>query len=152
MTDEQLQEMRSRIALFEDEFSRRANILLDESILTREQADSNTRAIENLVQVTAESRRDIDQLAQRTGELAESISGLRLSVEAVNQARREDIQLMVNIVDTLSASIRDLRETQLVMIQQATVDRTAWQAEIQRIWEYLTTTRPNGRGEEGGGG
>ena len=44
MTDEQLQEMRwslreppkaSRIALFEDEFSRRANILLDESILTR---------------------------------------------------------------------------------------------------------------------
>ena len=150
MTDEQLQEMRSRIALFEDEFSRRANILLDESIVTREQADSNTRAIENLVQVTAESRRDIDQLAQRTGELAESISELRLSVETVNQARREDIQVMVNIVDTLSASIRDLRETQLVMIQQATVDRTAWQAEIQRIWEYLTATRPNGKGEQGG--
>jgi hypothetical protein len=101
--------------------------------------------------VTAESRRDIDQLAQRTGELAESISGLRLSIEAVNQARREDIQVMVNIVDTLSASIRDLRETQLVMIQQATVDRTAWQAEIQRIWEYLTATRPNGKGEQGGG-
>ena len=152
MTDEQLQEMRSRIALFEDEFSRRANILLDESILTREQADSNTRAIENLVQVTAESRRDIDQLAQRTGELAESISELRLSIEAVNQARREDIQVMVNIVDTLSASIRDLRETQLVMIQQATVDRTAWQAEIQRIWEYLMTTRSNGKGDLGGGG
>jgi DNA-binding Lrp family transcriptional regulator len=151
MTDEQLQEMRSRIALFEDEFSRRANILLDESILTREQADSNTRAIENLVQVTAESRRDIDQLAQRTGELAESISELRLSVEAVNLARREDIQVMVNIVDTLSASIRDLRETQLVMIQQATVERTAWQAEIQRIWEYLMTTQPNGRGDLGGG-
>lgn len=150
MTDEQLQEMRSRIAEVEDEFSRRANILLDDILLTREQADSNTRAIENLVQVTAESRRDIDQLAQRTGSLAESISELRLSIEAVNQARREDIQVMVGIVDTLSASIRDLRETQLVMIQQATVDRTAWQAEIQRIWEYLTTTRPNGRGEEGG--
>ncbi len=152
MTDEQLQEMRSRIAEVEDEFSRRANILLDESILTRSQADSNTRAIENLIQVTAESRRDIDQLAQRTGELAGSISELRLSVEAVNQARREDIQVMVNIVDTLSASIRDLRETQLVMIQQANTDRTAWQAEIQRIWEYLTTTRPNGRGEQGGEG
>lgn len=149
MTEEQIEELRSRIAEVEDEFSRRANILLDESILTREQADSNARAIENLVQVTAESRRDIDQLAQRTGELAESISELRLSIEAVNQARREDIQVMVNIVDTLSASIRDLRESQLVMIQQATVDRTAWQAEIQRIWEYLTTTRPNGRGEGG---
>ncbi len=152
MTDEQLQEMRSRIAEVEDEFSRRANILLDESILTREQADSNTRAIDNLVQVTAESRRDIDQLAERTGELAQSISELRESVEAINQARRDDIQVMVNIVDTLSASIRDLRESQLVMIQQATVDRTAWQAEIQRIWEYLTTTRPNGRGEQGGEG
>jgi hypothetical protein len=45
-----------------------------------------------------------------------------------------------------------LRETQLVMIQQANTDRTAWQAEIQRIWEYLTTTRPNGRGEQGGEG
>jgi DNA repair exonuclease SbcCD ATPase subunit len=152
MTEEQIAELRSRIAEVEDEFSRRANILLDESILTREQADSNTRAIENLVQVTAESRRDIDQLAQRTGSLAESISELRLSIEAVNQARREDIQVMVGIVDTLSASIRDLRETQLVMIQQANTDRTAWQAEIQRIWEYLMTTRSNGKGDLGGGG
>jgi polyhydroxyalkanoate synthesis regulator phasin len=159
MTDEQLQEMRSRIAEVEDDFSRRANILLDDILLTRDQADSNTRAIDNLIQVTAESRRDIDQLADRMGELATEVSDLRQatselreSIEAVNLARREDIQVMVNIVDTLSASIRDLRETQLVMIQQANVDRTAWQAEIQRIWEYLTTTRPNGRGEQGGGG
>ncbi len=155
MTEQEITEMRSRIAELEErdaDFARKSNLLLDEILLTRDQADSNTRAIDNLLQASAEGRRDIDQLAERTGELAQSISELRESVEAVNQARREDIQVMVNTVDTLSASIRDLREIQLVMIQQSTVDRTAWQAEIQRIWEYLTTTRPNGRGEQGGGG
>lgn len=155
MSEQEITEMRSRIAelsLADADFARKSNLLLDEILLTRDQADSNTRAIDNLLQASAEGRRDIDQLAERTGELAQSISELRESVEAVNQARREDIQVMVNTVDTLSASIRDLREIQLVMIQQSTVDRTAWQAEIQRIWEYLTTTRPNGRGEQGGGG
>jgi uncharacterized protein YoxC len=155
MTEQEITEMRSRIAELEErdaDFARKSNLLLDEILLTRDQADSNTRAIDNLLQASAEGRRDIDQLAERTGELAQSISELRESIEAVNQARREDIQVMVNTVDTLSASIRDLREIQLVMIQQSTVDRTAWQAEIQRIWEYLTTTRPNGRGEQGGGG
>src|SRR4028119_445310 len=152
MTEQEITEMRSRIAELEErdaDFARKSNLLLDEILLTRDQADSNTRTIDNLLQASAEGRRDIDQLAKRTGELAQSISELRESIEAVNQARREDIQVMVNTVDTLSASIRDLREIQLVMIQQSTVDRTAWQAEIQRIWEYLTTTRPNGRGEQG---
>jgi uncharacterized coiled-coil DUF342 family protein len=109
---------------------------------------------------------EVSDLREATSFLRESVSGLdqemrqsteelrqeiRLSIEAANQARREDIQVMVGIVDTLSASIRDLRETQLVVIQQGAADRTAWQAEIQRIWEYLMTTRPNGRGDLGGG-
>ncbi len=108
---------------------------------------------------------EVSELRQATSELRESMSEfrqemrqstqelrqeLRASTEAANVARREDIQVMVGIVDTLSTSIRDLRETQLVMIQQANADRTAWQAEIQRIWEYLTTTRANGKGEQGG--
>ena len=152
MTEQEIAELRARIEEVEDDFSRRANILLDESLLTRDQADSNTRAIDNLVQVTTESRRDIDQLAQRTGELAQSLSELRESIETVNLARREDIQVMVNIADTLSASIRDLRETQVVMMQQVNTERAAWQSEIQRIWEYLLSTRPNGRGEQGGEG
>jgi len=152
VTEQEIAELRARIAEVEDDFSRRANILLDESLLTRDQADSNTRAIENLVQVTTESRRDIDQIAQRTGELAQSLSELRESIETVNLARREDIQVMVNIADTLSASIRDLRETQVVMMQQVNTERAAWQSEIQRIWEYLLSTRPNGRGEQGGEG
>jgi hypothetical protein len=45
MTEQEIAELRSRIAEVEDDFSRRANILLDESLLTRDQADSNTKAI-----------------------------------------------------------------------------------------------------------
>ncbi len=108
---------------------------------------------------------EVSELRQATSELRESMSEfrqemrqstqdsrqeLRTSIEAANVARREDIQVMVGIVDTLSTSIRDLRETQLVMFQQVNADRTTWQAEIQRIWEYLTTTRSNGKGEQGG--
>jgi hypothetical protein len=53
---------------------------------------------------------------------------------------------MVGIVDTLSDSIRGLRETQMTMIQQSNADRTAWQSEIQRIWEFLLRQNPNGHG------
>ncbi len=140
MTEAEIQELRSRIAEVEDDFSRRANILLDDILLTRDQVDENARSI-------TESRRDIDQLAQRTGELAQSISELRGSIEAVNQARREDISVMVTLADTLSASIRDLRETQLQAFQQTNADRQTFQAEIRRIWEYLLQERPNGRGD-----
>lgn len=93
---------------------------------------------------------EVSDLRQATGELRESVSEMRLSLEAAHMAHREDIQVVVGIVGTLSTSIQDLRETQLVMIQQGAADRAAWQAEIQRIWEYLMTTRPNGRGDLGG--
>jgi hypothetical protein len=59
--------MRSRIAELEErdeDFARRSNLLLDEILVTREQADLNTKAIENLVRVSAEGRRDIDQLTK----------------------------------------------------------------------------------------
>jgi len=109
--------------------------------------------VSDLRQATSELRESISELGQEQRLRAdESRQELRTSIEGVNQARREDIQVMVNIVDTLSASIRDLRETQLVMVQQTNADRTAWQNEIQRIWEYLMTTRPNGRGDQGGSG
>ena len=67
MTEQQIAEMRSRIAELEErdeDFARRSNLLLDEILVTREQADLNTKAIENLVRVSAEGRRDIDQLTK----------------------------------------------------------------------------------------
>jgi len=132
-----------------------------------ERLDRIETNLEVLSERVGQLAQEVSDLRQATSELKESISGLsqeqrltanelrqelRTSLEDVNQARREDIQVMVNIVDTLSASIRDLRETQLQMFHTTNADRTAWQSEIQRIWEYLLSTRPNGRGEQGGEG
>ncbi len=132
-----------------------------------ERLDRIETNLEVLSERVGQLAQEVSDLRQATSELKESISGLsqeqrltanelrqelRTSLEDVNQARREDIQVMVNIVDTLSASIRDLRETQLQMFHTTNADRTAWQSEIQRLWEYLMTTRPNGRGEQGGSG
>lgn len=137
MTDEQLQEMRSRIAELEQsdaDFARKSNLLLDEILITRDQIAENAKAI-------AESRRDIDQLADRTGELAQSISELR-----------QNQQLLTFTISQVAESMTILRQTQQAFVEQAVADRQAFQAEIQRIWEYLMTTRPNGRGDLGGGG
>src|SRR4028119_745501 len=118
--------MRSRIAALEQgdaDFARRSNLLLDEILLTREQADANTRAIDNLLQVSAQSRRDIDQLADRIGDLAQEASQFRQELRESNQARREDIQVMVSIVDSLSTSVR-------IAVEQSQASLAA----SQRIW------------------
>jgi methyl-accepting chemotaxis protein len=134
MSEEQIAELRSRILELEKgdaDFARKSNILLDNILLNREQIERNTQA-------TVESRRDIDQLAERIGDLAQEASQfrqeLRESIESANQARREDIQVMVNIVDSLSASVR-------IAVEQS----QASLAESQRIWEYLLRQSPNGQ-------
>ncbi|HEY9743321.1 MAG TPA: hypothetical protein V6C90_22775 [Coleofasciculaceae cyanobacterium] len=141
MTEQQIAEMRSRIAELEErdeDFARRSNLLLDEILVTREQADKNTKAIENLVRVSAEGRRDIDQLATRMGELAQSVSELR-----------QNQQLLTFTISQVAESMTILRQTQQAFVEQAIADRQSFQTEIQRIWEYLLSTRPNGRGGEG---
>lgn len=162
MTEADIAELRSRIAEVDIEFGRRANILLDDILITRDQADKNTKAIEDLANATLESRRDIDQLAQRTGELAQEISNLRREVSEVTK----NVQLVAFTVSQTSESMTILRETQRDITnrfveaftqfqEQAAVDRAQTlenQAEIRRIWEYLLSTRPNGRGEQGGMG
>jgi hypothetical protein len=48
MTEQEITEMRSRIAELserDEEFARKSNLLLDEILLTRDQAEKNTRAI-----------------------------------------------------------------------------------------------------------
>lgn len=137
----EIAELRSRIAELEErdeDFARKSNLLLDEILLTRDQADKNTVAIENLVRASSESRRDIDQLATRMGELAQLVSELR-----------QNQQLLTFTVTQIAESISILRQTQTSFVEQAIADRQSFQTEIQRIWEYLMTTRPNGRGEHG---
>lgn len=137
----EIAELRSRIAELEErdeDFARKSNLLLDEILLTRDQADKNTVAIENLIRASSESRRDIDQLATRMGELAQLVSELR-----------QNQQLLTFTVTQIAESISILRQTQTSFVEQAIADRQSFQTEIQRIWEYLMTTRPNGRGEHG---
>jgi chromosome segregation ATPase len=141
VSETEIAELRSRIAELEErdeDFARKSNLLLDEILLTRDQADKNTVAIENLVRVSSESRRDIDQLATRMGELAQLVSELR-----------QNQQLLTFTVTQIAESISILRQTQTSFVEQAIADRQSFQTEIQRIWEYLMTTRPNGRGEHG---
>jgi methyl-accepting chemotaxis protein len=141
MSEEQIAELRSRITELEKgdaDFARKSNILLDNIFLNGEQIERNTTAIDRYAQAAAESRQDIDQLAERIGDLAQEASQfrqeLRESIESANQARREDIQVMVNIVDNLSASVR-------IAVEQS----QASLAESQRIWEYLLRQSPNGQ-------
>ena len=142
MTEHEIALMRSRIAELEKsdaDFVRKSNLLLDEILLTRDQINQNSRQIDQNSQAIAESRRDIDQLADRTGELAQSISELK-----------QNVQLVAFSVSQVAESISILRQTQTSFVEQAIAERQSFQTEIQRIWEYLMTTRPNGRGEPGG--
>lgn len=148
MTDEQLQEMRSRIAELEQsdaDFARKSNLLLDEIIVNRDSIAENTKAI-------AESRRDIDQLAARTGELAQSISELRQTQQLLAFTVGQVMESMTILRQTQQITTDRFVETFTRFQEEAIADRQAFQAQIQRIWEYLTTTRPNGRGEQGGEG
>ncbi len=147
MTEADIQEMRSRIAELEQsdaDFARKSNLLLDEIIVNRDSIAENTKAI-------AESRRDIDQLAARTGELAQSISELRQTQQLLAFTVGQVLESMTILRQTQQTTTDRFVETFTRFQEQAVADRQAFQAEIQRIWEYLTTTRPNGRGEQGGG-
>lgn len=148
MTQDEINEMRSRIAELEQsdaDFARKSNLLLDEIIVNRDSIAENTKAI-------AESRRDIDQLAARTGELAQSISELRQTQQLLAFTVGQVLESMTILRQTQQITTDRFVETFTRFQEEAIADRQAFQAEIQRIWEYLTTTRPNGRGEQGGGG
>lgn len=135
MTEADITELRERIQQLETadaDFARKSNVLLDEIVLSRDQIAENTKAI-------AESRRDIDQLADRTGELAQSISELR-----------QTQQLLTFTVGQVAESVTILRQTQQAFVEQAVADRQAFQVEIRRIWEYLLQHSSNGRGQQGG--
>ncbi|WP_414589591.1 hypothetical protein [Scytonema sp. PCC 10023] len=50
-------------------------------------------------------------------------------------------------VDGLTEEVDSLRDIVMHSIQNAESDRTLFQAEIRRIWEYLLGQSGNGRGE-----
>ena len=60
----------------------------------------------------------------------------------------ENVSRLSNSVDNLTVNVQNLTAQAAEDRQQAAIDRQAWQAEIQRIWQYLLGQQPgNGRGE-----
>ena len=146
MTQDEINELRSRIAELEKsdaDFAQKSNLLLDEILLNRDSIAENTKAI-------AESRRDIDQLADRTGELAQSISELRQTQQLLAFTVGQVLESMTLLRQTQQTTTDRFVETFTRFQEQAVADRQAFQAEIRRIWEYLLQQNPNGRGKQGG--
>lgn len=73
----------------------------------------------------------IDVLVANISQLTENLNNL---AEQTNR----------NINNLAQQAAQD-RQQAAIDRQQATIDRQAWQAEIQRIWEYLLQQGGNGR-------
>ncbi len=76
----------------------------------------------------------IDVLVANISQLTENVNRLSNSVD----------NLTIN-VQNLTAHAAEDRQQAAIDRQQATIDRERWQAEIQRIWEYLLQQGGNGR-------
>ena len=63
------------------------------------------------------------------------------------QANTTAIAQLTAKVDGLTEEVDSLRDIVMHSIQNAESDRTLFQAEIRRIWEYLLGQSGNGRGE-----
>jgi len=77
---------------------------------------------------------NISQLTENVNRLSNSVDNLTINVQNLTDQATEDRQQAA--IDRQQAAIDR---------QQATIDRQAWQAEIQRIWEYLLQQGGNGR-------
>ncbi|HBB30731.1 MAG TPA: hypothetical protein DDZ80_04040 [Cyanobacteria bacterium UBA8803] len=146
MTEAQLQELRSRISQLEEndrDFARKSNLLLDKIVLTRDQIGENAKAI-------AESRRDIDYLATRMGELAQSVSELRQNQQLLTFTITQVAESLTILRQTQQATTDRFVETFMRFQEQATLERQSFQTEIERIWEYLLSQHPNGKGSNEG--
>ena len=76
----------------------------------------------------------IDVLVANISELAENVNRTNNTVDELTIAVNRSTQN----IDNLTAQTAEDR-------QQAAIDRQAWQAEIQRIWQYLERQTGNGR-------
>ena len=79
------EELRSRIDQVEEEFGRRANILLDEVLITDENLRGLTRRVDQLVEIQQATRATVNQLALLMVQLAQNTEADRAAIRE-NQA------------------------------------------------------------------
>lgn len=107
----------------------RIEAILERTVLRQEQFDAR---LDRLTQATEESRREIDLLAERMGEIAASVSSLKQDREDIWAGLNRFMSVMVQFQEQAAAD-------RAVMLEN--------QAEIRRIWEYLLRQHPNGHSD-----
>jgi predicted nucleic acid-binding Zn-ribbon protein len=85
MTEEDIAELRSRIDQVEEEFGRRANILLDEVLITDENLRSLTRRFDQLAESQQATQATVNQLTVLMVQLVQNVEADRAAIRE-NQA------------------------------------------------------------------
>jgi|SRR4028118_1002671 hypothetical protein len=85
MTEEDIAELRSRIDQVEEEFGRRANILLDEVLITDENLRSLTRRFDQLAESQQATQTTVNQLTVLMVQLVQNVEADRAAIRE-NQA------------------------------------------------------------------
>jgi hypothetical protein len=83
------------------------------------------------------------QTAQQQQTNTTALAQLTLTQHSYTQALAQ----LTAKVDGLTSEVDSLRDIVMHSIQNAESDRTLFQTEIRRIWEYLFRQSGNGRGE-----
>ncbi len=84
------------------------------------------------------TQNQLESIETRLSRLEEVFANIGETVIAQNEA----IIALTNNINTLT---EQTTQNINVLAQQAAIDRQAWQAEIQRIWQYLMQQGGNGR-------
>lgn len=132
--EEQLASLRERVSQLESDdadFARRSNLLLDEIIITDDNLKTLTRHVDTLTE-------KVDRLTGQMDTLTERMDTLTIRVD----------QLAVSLGNT-QAIVTQLATLMVQFTQNAEADRVTIrenQAEVRRIWEYLLSQHPNGKG------
>ncbi|BAZ08543.1 hypothetical protein NIES4071_03480 [Calothrix sp. NIES-4071] len=92
----------------------------------------------NMGETLAAHNDTIDVLVANISQLTENLNNL------TEQTSRNIDNLALQAAEDRQQAAID-RQQAAIDRQQAAIDRQAWQAEIQRIWEYLLEQRGNGR-------
>ncbi len=75
------------------------------------------------------------------------IEAILLQTAQQQQVNTSALAQLTAKVDGLTEEVDSLRDIVMHSIQNAESDRSVFQAEIRRIWEYLFRQSGNGRGE-----
>jgi uncharacterized coiled-coil protein SlyX len=99
----------------------------------------------NVGETVAAQNKSIDALTANVSQQSDTIDVLVANIsqlaENLNNISEQTDRKISNLVEQAAQD----RQQAAIDRQQADIDRQAWQAEIQRIWEYLLQQRGNGR-------